>query len=258
MSIRAFIQRDSLLSRKHHDYALNNPSEPGHCIYANNLLLSLLRGCFVGTFSGLSISILVHGIVGNWIHLRFPEIGLIFVWTSAIPLFVAQIDRKYVKRLHTIREYQRECWETENYLEGERNEMIAIYQQRYGLPCESATKLIQEMSLYPKLFVDHMMQVELGMLPPNSHETLSTVVIRAGSYTFGYILATLPFFWIGKNPYLNLAICTGQFSLLGLIQYQLQPVAGYAKRISTWIISAWSLAFASKCFFRHSSFLSSD
>ena len=133
---------------------IRDSSEPGHCIYANNLLLSLLKGSFVGTFSGLSISILVQGIVGSWIHLRFPEIGLMFVWTSAIPLFVGQIDRKYVKRLHTDREYQRECWETENYLEGERNEMIAIYQQRYRLPSESATQLIQEMSLHPKLFVD--------------------------------------------------------------------------------------------------------
>jgi hypothetical protein len=63
-------------------------------------------------------------------------------------------------------QYRREHWETENYLDGEVQEMEELYTETYHIPKKDARALLVQMSKYPDLFVDHMMVLELGMLPP--------------------------------------------------------------------------------------------
>ena len=67
---------------------------------------------------------------------------------------------------YAISERKREMWETENYLEGEKLEMIEIYQGK-GLSRQDATAIIEVMSKYKEVFVDAMMVDELGIQPPD-------------------------------------------------------------------------------------------
>ena len=59
-------------------------------------------------------------------------------------------------------ELEREKWEFENYPNGEIQEMIEIYQEK-GIEKEDAELILNTMSKYPKLFVDHMMMQELEL-----------------------------------------------------------------------------------------------
>jgi VIT1/CCC1 family predicted Fe2+/Mn2+ transporter len=52
-------------------------------------------------------------------------------------------------------EMRREAWEVENYIEGEKREMIELYVAK-GMTEEDATTIIESMSKYPKIFVDTM------------------------------------------------------------------------------------------------------
>ena len=71
---------------------------------------------------------------------------------------------------HSKLEYQREMWETENYLRGEQMEMINLY-IRKGMSVEDATIVVKTMSKYPTVFVDTMMVEELGLMPPDGEST---------------------------------------------------------------------------------------
>eukprot|EP01099_Mayorella_cantabrigiensis_P004243 TRINITY_DN317_c0_g1_i2.p1 TRINITY_DN317_c0_g1~~TRINITY_DN317_c0_g1_i2.p1 ORF type:complete len:226 (-),score=13.72 TRINITY_DN317_c0_g1_i2:329-1006(-) len=61
-------------------------------------------------------------------------------------------------------ERKREKWECDNFIEGERKEMIEIYQNK-GLSREDAEKVIRTLSSNTELFVDLMMVEELGIMP---------------------------------------------------------------------------------------------
>ena len=81
---------------------------------------------------------------------------------------------------YVAREYAREVWETENYLEGEQSEMIELYEKK-GMTHEDATTVVLTMSKYKSIFVDTMMVEELGLLPPERDEW---VPLRSGVVTF--------------------------------------------------------------------------
>lgn len=70
---------------------------------------------------------------------------------------------------YALTERRRELWETENYLEGEKSEMIEIYQKK-GLTLQDATTIIDVMSKYKDVFVDAMLVDELGIQPPDLSE----------------------------------------------------------------------------------------
>jgi len=70
----------------------------------------------------------------------------------------------------------REC---NNYLEGEKKEMIDLYQKK-GLSFEESTQLVEIMSKHQSIFVDFMMVEELGILPPDEQES----PLKKGMVTF--------------------------------------------------------------------------
>eukprot|EP01025_Chloroclados_australasicus_P011996 TRINITY_DN15440_c0_g1_i2.p1 TRINITY_DN15440_c0_g1~~TRINITY_DN15440_c0_g1_i2.p1 ORF type:complete len:324 (-),score=37.74 TRINITY_DN15440_c0_g1_i2:446-1417(-) len=74
----------------------------------------------------------------------------------------AELD--YVKQ-----EYEREKWETDNYLQGEVEEMIEIYVNQ-GFSEQDARDMINIMSKYRNVFVKTMMMEELGLLTPEEDE----------------------------------------------------------------------------------------
>eukprot|EP01055_Gregarina_sp_Pseudo9_P002044 Gregarina_sp_Pseudo_9__2043@NODE_2415_length_1003_cov_8_928423_g2222_i0_p1_GENE_NODE_2415_length_1003_cov_8_928423_g2222_i0NODE_2415_length_1003_cov_8_928423_g2222_i0_p1_ORF_typecomplete_len305_score50_19VIT1/PF01988_19/8_6e55L_HMGIC_fpl/PF10242_9/4_7e03L_HMGIC_fpl/PF10242_9/0_073DUF1129/PF06570_11/2_3e02DUF1129/PF06570_11/3_4DUF1700/PF08006_11/2_7e02DUF1700/PF08006_11/0_12RseC_MucC/PF04246_12/5_1e03RseC_MucC/PF04246_12/0_19_NODE_2415_length_1003_cov_8_928423_g2222_i046960 len=60
-------------------------------------------------------------------------------------------------------ERKREEWEIEHCPEGEKGEMIEIYQSKYGIEYEDAAQMINIAFKYPKFFLYHMMVEELGL-----------------------------------------------------------------------------------------------
>jgi vacuolar iron transporter family protein len=61
-------------------------------------------------------------------------------------------------------ERKRELWECENFLKGEKDEMIDIYENK-GLNRETASTMVDLMSENKQAFVDVMMVQELGLKP---------------------------------------------------------------------------------------------
>ncbi len=61
-------------------------------------------------------------------------------------------------------ERAREVWEFENYPEGEKDEMIELYEKK-GISHEDARLVVETLSKYKEAFIDIMMVEELNLMP---------------------------------------------------------------------------------------------
>eukprot|EP01121_Diplochlamys_sp_Union-15-3_P023029 TRINITY_DN9_c0_g1_i2.p1 TRINITY_DN9_c0_g1~~TRINITY_DN9_c0_g1_i2.p1 ORF type:complete len:188 (-),score=37.85 TRINITY_DN9_c0_g1_i2:56-619(-) len=66
-------------------------------------------------------------------------------------------------------EREREVWECDNFLEGEKDEMVELYVQK-GLPEETAQRIVDILSSDKRVFVDVMMIEELGIMPDDEYQ----------------------------------------------------------------------------------------
>ena len=115
-------------------------------------------------------------------------------------------EQDYVKK-----EFERENWEMENAPEGEKHEMIELYEQQ-GYSKEDATTIITTMAKNPEFFVKHMMTVELEIMPPgNENPWKKGGVTFAAFMVFGAVplLSYIIFAQIdGLHPNALAGICT--------------------------------------------------
>lgn len=88
--------------------------------------------------------------------------------------------------------------ETNNHLEGEKQEMVEIYMAK-GLSEEDATSIINTMAKYKDFFVDHMMVMELGLMPVDEDDE----AWKKGAVTF------FSFLTFGSVPVLTYIIFRG-------------------------------------------------
>jgi len=84
-----------------------------------------------------------------------------------------------------VAERKREMWECENYIEGERAEMIDIYASKKGITRKGAKKIVDIISKDYDTFVDIMMVEELHMMPPDPDDSPA----KNGLVTFGAFVA---------------------------------------------------------------------
>lgn len=106
------------------------------------------------------------------------------------------------------KERTRECWEFDNFKEGEVKEMVELYKQK-GFSEEDATEILNIMGNHKEFFIDHMMEQELGILPVDDEDTLAPLkqaaVMFISFICFGIIplfayLIFNPIHWTGFNP----------------------------------------------------------
>lgn len=71
--------------------------------------------------------------------------------------FSEKSEKDYIKN-----EWKRETWELKNYPEGEKAEMVELYEEE-GMTKEDATVIVETFAKYPEKFVNLMMVDELGL-----------------------------------------------------------------------------------------------
>jgi VIT1/CCC1 family predicted Fe2+/Mn2+ transporter len=108
------------------------------------------------------------------------------------------------------KEQQRERWECDNYLEGEKREMVEIYLER-GFAQEDAEKIVDIYTRKPEYFdafVESMMVYELGLQPSSGDEA----PFKNGLVTFAsfMLLGVIPLI-----PYVITAAVYGTSGLAG-------------------------------------------
>jgi len=66
-------------------------------------------------------------------------------------------------------EREREEWEVDNYLDGEKDEMVELYMEK-GLNEDTSRRIVEILARDRKVFVDIMMVEELGIMPDEEYQ----------------------------------------------------------------------------------------
>lgn len=133
--------------------------------------------------------------------------GLLGGMGMAMLLTVNSASERHVYDL----EYQRELWEIQNHVDGEREEMIEIY-SGLGLAESDAALVTNVFARYsPAMFAQLMMVEELGYarLPPptTSEAVLHAAVPTMVGYTLGLTIPLMPLFLV--LPWRHVGPCIG-------------------------------------------------
>jgi vacuolar iron transporter family protein len=151
---KAFRRRDVTASRLEHDKPHGTQDDKDASDYVKAIVFGGLDG-IITTFAIVAAA--AGGGQDNTAVLIFGFANVFAdAWSMGFGEFIAataEID-------HARAERQREEWEVENYIEGEKKEMIAIYMRR-GISAEDARTMVDIISKDKKIFVDIMMIEEL-------------------------------------------------------------------------------------------------
>jgi DNA damage-binding protein 1 len=158
-----FKSGDAAASRQMHEYTAVESAKEKHK-KAGEFIKSMVFGALDGIITTFAV---VAGVAGSDLGVGVIIIlGFANLFADGISMGLgdylsekAEID--YIKA-----EKAREKWECQNYLEGEKREMIEIYEKK-GITHEDAVALVDLMSKYEDYFCDVMLVEELGFMPPD-------------------------------------------------------------------------------------------
>eukprot|EP00924_Labyrinthula_sp_SR-Ha-C_P015620 maker-scaffold_4-snap-gene-5.68-mRNA-1 protein AED:0.22 eAED:0.22 QI:60/1/1/1/1/1/2/737/293 len=186
---QAFLGRQKEFSKLIHDQKVAE----GHRVNGD-FLKSIVYGGLDGI---LTIFAIITGAAGG--SLGFETV-LVLGWSNllanAISMGIGDVVSTLAYHEHVLQERARECWELENYPEGEIEEMVDLYESK-GLERSKAAEVIEIMARYKDLFLDTMVSQELGLVVPKEDEdpykegfvTFLSFLVFGGVPLMGYVLA---------------------------------------------------------------------
>jgi hypothetical protein len=153
----AYDSQDKESSRLAHTCKKGSIDEPGHDGPLGMPLINY-KGWHHAEL-GLVVSMIgLSAIVGAQVNGKLiAQLGLPIIGAMALSFFIMEFKEQTCLRLRYKRERKREEWELQNFVKGEKQEMVELYVER-GMGEEDATEVIDRMAKYEQFFVDVMMK----------------------------------------------------------------------------------------------------
>lgn len=184
---KAYNEGDVAESRKAHDASVAFPkATESHKSTEGKYIKSIVFGGLDGIITTFAI---VAGVAGADLSSKVVLVlGFANLLADGLSMGIGDYLSDSAEIEHNKAERKREKWEMENYVEGEIEEMIQIYESK-GIEKEDAEKILRTMSKYPDFFVDHMMVQELGIMPPDEDDNpmMSGFVTFLSFILFGFV-----------------------------------------------------------------------
>ena len=176
-ALEAYHHQDPEASRKAHQSG-NAPElhQTGHGQYIKSFVYGGLDG-IVTTFA------VVAGVAGANLSASLIFIlGVANLIADGISMAFGDYLSTKAENEYMSAERARETWETRNYPEGEKREMIEIYIEK-GIPAPDAKAIVDILSKHEKPWVDIMMVEELGLVE-NRESPLKNALVTFVSFLF--------------------------------------------------------------------------
>ncbi|MDF1658554.1 MAG: VIT1/CCC1 transporter family protein [Verrucomicrobiales bacterium] len=175
----AYEGRNTEASRKAHD----SGGEP-HRAGGGQYIKSFVYGGLDGTITTFAV---VAGVAGASLSSNVILIlGFANLIADGIAMAFGDFLSTRAEQQYHASERRREEWELEHYPEGEKKELIEIYEEK-GLSEEDASTLVGILEKHPEVMVDTMMVVELGILEEHESPLKNGMVTFAAFVLFGFI-----------------------------------------------------------------------
>jgi vacuolar iron transporter family protein len=178
----AFKKGDKDASRVAHDFTVREVGGEEEHKKAGKYLKPMIYGALDGIITTFAV---VAGVVGGNLAVEVVIVlGFANLLADGLSMGMGDTLSSLAENDYVRLEYEREMWETDNYLEGEQREMIELYEAK-GMSHEDASAVVLTMSKYKKIFVDTMMVEELELMPPDDDKWEP---YKSGAITFGSFL----------------------------------------------------------------------
>lgn len=188
---QAFTNRDKHASRVAHseEEIETRINTEGHST-AGGKLKSIVYGGMDGIITTFAVVAAASG--GDLDRNVVLIMGISNMFADALSMGLGDAISSKAENEMVLCEREREAWEVENYLDGEKTEMIEIYTAR-GLARDQAVKMVDAMSSNADFFTDQMMSDELGMTLPDDDDSpwIDGAVTSASFISFGIIPLTV-------------------------------------------------------------------
>jgi len=146
-------------------------------------------------------------------------------------------------------ERAREEWEVEHYPEGEKKELVELYEAK-GIPAADARQMVDTVARHPKAWVDIMMVEELGILPEEESPLKNALTTFVSFAVFGFIplLATIlarvvPFLAANTFP-VSIALVAVTLFALGAAKTKVTGRPWFASGLETLVVGGITAAAA--------------
>lgn len=194
---RAYQDNNVELSRNLHE---NKEIEDYHNITGSDILKSIIFGGLDGIITSFAMISSSHA--SHLPRFTILLLGISNIIAGAISMGHGDYFSEKAESEYILDQYNREKWEFENFKECEIKEMKELYTVKYNVSEEDAEIILIAMANYDKLFLDHMMVVELGLMPPdddsspicNGLATFTSFIIFGSIPLISYLVSGL--FWI--------------------------------------------------------------
>jgi VIT1/CCC1 family predicted Fe2+/Mn2+ transporter len=157
----AFLEQDSQLSKDIHQYRLHSQETHKN---AGKYIKSIVYGGLDGILTTFAVVSSVAG--AHLANSVVVIVGIANLFADGIAMGIGDFLSSSAETYFAQMERKREAWECENYLDGEKQEMVDLYVKK-GIEQQDAEKLVDIMSKHKDAFVDIMLIEELGIMPPD-------------------------------------------------------------------------------------------
>ncbi|MHC1772648.1 MAG: VIT1/CCC1 transporter family protein [Flexilinea sp.] len=199
----AFIQKNLSASKKAHDEKTIESAIEQHGSESSQFIGNMVYGGLDGI---ISIFAVVSGVAGaNLTSGVLLILGAANLLGDGLSMGIGAFLSMKSEKEYYQKERERESWEAENYPEGEKNELIAIYKSK-GYPKEDAEKLVEIQTRDQNRWVDAMMVNELSMIK-DERKPISAALMTFGSF-FLFGLLPLLVYLVDAIFHTNLAMST--------------------------------------------------
>ena len=176
---KAYKKYDAIASRKAHDKGYEN--QAGN---EGKYLKSVIYGGLDGIITTFAV---VAGVAGATLS---GGVVMIFGFSNLIADGLSMAIGDYLstksENEYNAMEKDREAWEVETYIEGEKKEMVDIYMDK-GVTREDAITMVDILSKHKDAFVDVMMVEELGILENTDSPIKNALATFLSFFVFGFI-----------------------------------------------------------------------
>jgi len=193
-AIEAYEARDAEASRREHDKSLIRGGPHGkepHMGSASDYIKSIVFGALDGIVTTFAVVSAAQG--GNFKNKGevILIMGFANLFGDGFSMGFGEFVGSTAEMDHVKTERKREEWEVDQYIEGEKKEMVDLYMEK-GLSEEDANTVVNVISKDKKVFVDIMMVEELGLLPIDDDDKWAPVKQGAVMFTSFCTFGTVP------------------------------------------------------------------
>jgi VIT1/CCC1 family predicted Fe2+/Mn2+ transporter len=179
----AWLRRDPAASRAAHSAAVPAAAGERH-VSAGKYIKSVVYGGMDGIVTTFAVVAGVNGAslsAGVVLILGFANLLADGLSMSIGDYLSSKSEQEYRRA-----ERAREAWEVEHYPEGEKKELVELYEAK-GIPADDARQMVETVCRHPKAWVDIMMVEELGILADEESPLKNALTTFVSFAVFGFM-----------------------------------------------------------------------